>query len=589
MPVVDVSALVRPRVRTKILLLAAAAALWSAPVALAQPAATELMPGVSYTREAERIRGRQVVVHVVTTPKPGGLYRLVPVLSQGTITGVETVSGMQERLSKQATLVGINGDLFNWSVGYPSGIFMRDGVLHGRPNSGRSSLGIGADGILRLARVGFSGTFAVDDGKRQALRQLNRPLDGAAAGLFTPAWGESTPRAKNVYDVVVSGFPASVPNVDLAGRIVEVRRGGGTPIPADGIVLQAVGSTGRALAASAEPGLSLSARLGVSPWWQSVQDAIGGGPALVRNGRIALPTTEAFTSDQLLPRHPRTAVGQLADGRIVLVAVDGRQSFSAGVTLRDLARKLVSLGVVTGMAFDAGGSTTIAFDGRVLNSPSDGAERAVSTALMLAYYGVYVPEPANDVVSPNGDGVAEGQRLAYRLVRAAQVTARLIGPGGKVAWRDEREREPGTVAYEPDPELLRQGSWRWVVTAVDEAGAKSRAERSFTVDNTLGFLELSKRKLTVKKRGARLGVSFRLAGKARVSVTVETRAGRVVRTLLDGARRPPGAVELVWNGRDARGRTVASGRYVIRVVSASRIGLVDLTGSLRVRRAGVPG
>ena len=136
----------------------------------------------------------------------------------------------------------------------------------------------------------------------------------------------------------------------------------------------------------------------------------------------------------------------------MLVAVDGRQSFSAGVTLRDLARKLVSLGVVTGMAFDAGGSTTIAFDGRVLNSPSDGAERAVSTALMLAYYGVYVPEPANDVVSPNGDGVAEGQRLAYRLVRAAKVTARLIGPGGKVAWRDDREREPGTVAYEPDPE-----------------------------------------------------------------------------------------------------------------------------------------
>ena len=91
------------------------------------------------------------------------------------------------------------------------------------------------------------------------------------------------------------------------------------------------------------------------------------------------------------------------------------------------------------------------------------------------------------------------------------------------------------------------------------------------------------------KRGTRLGISFRLAGKARVSVTVETRSGRVMRTLLDGVRRSPGAVELAWNGRDSHGHAVASGRYVVRVVSASRIGLADLTGAVSVRRAGTPG
>ncbi len=575
--------------RTKAVLLAAVAALCAASAARAQPPTLELMPGVTYSRDVERIRGRQVVVHVVTTPKPGGLYRLVPVLSQDSITGVETVSSMQERLSKEATLVGVNGDLFNWSLGYPSGVFMRDGVLHGRPNANRSSLGIGADGILRLARVGFAGSFAVGDGGREPLRQLNRPLDGTASGLFTPAWGAATPRTKGAVDVVVSGFPASVPNADLGGQIVEVRRGGGTPIPDDGVVLQAIGAAGRGLAAVAEPGLPLTARLGVSPWWDGVADAIGGGPALVRDGRIVLPTTESFTSDQLLPRHPRTAVGQLADGRIVLVAVDGRQSFSAGVNLRDLARKLVSLGAVTAMAFDAGGSTTIAFDGRVLNSPSDGAERAVSTALMLAYYGVYAPAPANDVVSPNGDGIAEAQRLAYRLVRAASVTARLIGPGGKVVWRDEGDREPGTVAFEPDPGLLKQGTWRWVVTAVDVAGQQSRAERSFTVDRTLGFLELSKQKLVVKKRGARLRISFRLAARARVTVAVESGAGRVVRTLLAGVRRAPGALELVWNGRDGAGERVSSGRYVVRVTAAGRIGVSALAAAVTVERPGAAG
>ena len=59
------------------------------------------------------------------------------------------------------------------------------------------------------------------------------------------------------------------------------------------------------------------------------------------------------------------------------------------------------------MALDGGGSSTLAFEGTVLNSPSDGRERAVSTALMLQYYGVYAPPPLEAVVSPNGDGVAE--------------------------------------------------------------------------------------------------------------------------------------------------------------------------------------
>ena len=154
------SAFLRRAVRTKVLLLGILAALACSPTALSEALTAELMPGVTYTREVKKIRGKQVVEHIVIAPKPGGLYRLVPVLSNEAITGKETVTDMEKRLSGQATAVGINGDLFNWEQGYPSGIFMRDGVLHGRPISGRSALGIGADGILRLARIGFFGTVS---------------------------------------------------------------------------------------------------------------------------------------------------------------------------------------------------------------------------------------------------------------------------------------------------------------------------------------------------------------------------------------------------------------------------------------------
>ena len=109
------------------------AVLVGAPGAAAAAQTTELMPGVSYTRDVRTLGGQRTVFHAVVGPKPGALYDLQPVLSNGTITGRETVTSMQRRLSGRATVVGVNGDYYNVDSGYPSGIFMRDGVLLGVP------------------------------------------------------------------------------------------------------------------------------------------------------------------------------------------------------------------------------------------------------------------------------------------------------------------------------------------------------------------------------------------------------------------------------------------------------------------------
>ena len=70
--------------------------------------------------------------------------------------------------------------------------------------------------------------------------------------------------------------------------------------------------------------------------------ASGGGPVLVRAGKPVFRANEQFTPDQLLARTARTAVGQLADGRLLLVTVDGAQpGYSAGVTNFELALELV--------------------------------------------------------------------------------------------------------------------------------------------------------------------------------------------------------------------------------------------------------
>ena len=88
-----------------------------------------------------------------------------------------------------------------------------------------------------------------------------------------------------------------------------------------------------------------------------MSDAIGGGPVIVRDGKPVYQANEDFTPEQLRPRHPRTAVGQLTDGRILLVAVDGRSEESSGVNLLELAQEMIRLGAVNAMALDAGGSS----------------------------------------------------------------------------------------------------------------------------------------------------------------------------------------------------------------------------------------
>ena len=114
----------------------------------------------------------------------------------------------------------------------------------------------------------------------------------------------------------------------------------------------------------------------------------------------------------------------------------------------ELALALVKLGVVTGAALDGGGSTAMAFDGRLLNRPSDkGGERAVSEALLHRLLGR--PGARTELspsLSPNGDGVAETQQLAYKVVRPSTVTAQLIGPDG-VARQSFRPAAPGTYPF----------------------------------------------------------------------------------------------------------------------------------------------
>jgi GH25 family lysozyme M1 (1,4-beta-N-acetylmuramidase) len=83
-------------------------------------------------------------------------------------------------------------------------------------------------------------------------------------------------------------------------------------------------------------------------------------------------------------RHPRTAAGRRADGKLILAVVDGRSSASAGVTLSELADLMLEFGAVDALELDGGGSSAMWYGDRIVNVPSDGYERPVVNHLVLA-------------------------------------------------------------------------------------------------------------------------------------------------------------------------------------------------------------
>lgn len=113
-----------------------------------------------------------------------------------------------------------------------------------------------------------------------------------------------------------------------------------------------------------------------------MHEALGGVPQIVVDGVPVATYTSRFCSQ----RHPRSAVGFSEDGRtLILATVDGRSSRSVGATCAELAELMAELGAWQALNLDGGGSTGLYVGGRIVTSPSDGAERPVANHLALLF------------------------------------------------------------------------------------------------------------------------------------------------------------------------------------------------------------
>lgn len=110
---------------------------------------------------------------------------------------------------------------------------------------------------------------------------------------------------------------------------------------------------------------------------QGVREAVSFAPLLIKNGK-------AVTVRNLVP-DPRTAIGQKKDGTFIFVVIDGRRKgWSQGATFKDLQKILLQNGAWIAANLDGGGSSSIFYNGKLQNKPSDiTGERRIATSIVI--------------------------------------------------------------------------------------------------------------------------------------------------------------------------------------------------------------
>ncbi len=294
----------------------------------------------------------------------------------------------------KGAFAAINGGFYRLEgiyAGSCSGILKVDGEWLSSPRLERAALGWNKkDGSVLIDRVGWRGEVKWKN-SRIYLDGINQPALKDKVILYTSSFAPSTLTPSGSLDLQLSS----------TYQILAFNKSGNTPIPENGYVI-AIGEEYPDIVTPFEVGKKLELSLQVVPIihpksaarWNSFDDIVGGTPLLVDNGQVITDfSAEKTRTSFLLERHPRTAVGIKADGHWLFVVIDGRQpEISLGMTMNELARFMHSIGSVSAINFDGGGSSTLYLNGSVINIPSiseedvlreEGVERPVSDAILI--------------------------------------------------------------------------------------------------------------------------------------------------------------------------------------------------------------
>jgi hypothetical protein len=246
--------------------------------------------------------------------------------------------------------------------------------------------------------------------------------------------------------------------------------------------------------------------------WE-MENAIGGSPMLVKDGRVQVTDREELIEIDNNALRPRTALGHTARGLVLLLVIEGDNAPGpAGATLAETAALLLGLGCTAAINLDGGGSTSLVAGARTTVRPSGGAERAVASALLWLDPRTQIPvTAAPEIVHPPWD---------VTVAAGARATLQVAATGGGLAYQWLRDDAPIPGATQA----------AYTIEAATPALAGRHAVR---VTNSRGAVASRAAALTVEAGAAPatlVNLSVRAAGGAGADALV---AGFVVR---DGAK-----------------------------------------------------
>ena len=320
--------------------------------------------GVKHIKLTKTINGRPVRINVVEiNQKLNPNLQINPQLSSSRLASKSTITTLAR---KNNSLVAINGTYFKPQTGVPLGTLMINGKMYTGPIYNRVAMGIFDNGFdmarleLNAQVKSFKGNVKVDN--------INQPrMLSTHVIVYTPEWGSFAPPSPKY------GKQIAVEK----GKIISI----GTqsmPIPQNGYVI--VGPDERLAKIYKAKHVDLDIK--TIPNWENVKHIISGGPYLVKNGEVFVDMTEQKLG-AIGGKNPRTAIGYTQDGNFIMVAVDGREGASVGLTLKELAWFMKSIGCTNAMNLDGGGSTVMYVNGRVVNMPKVKGGIALSNALTI--------------------------------------------------------------------------------------------------------------------------------------------------------------------------------------------------------------
>jgi hypothetical protein len=311
------------------------------------------------------------------------------------------VEKTSDLVKSAGALAGVNASFFTFTAnpqypGDPVGLGISNGKLLSEPLADPTEANLLIDAKsnkLVTGHLSWTGTVSNRRGTVLPLEFINHPpvIPTACATLpdqtactvpgdvvlFTPEFAATTPAGAGI-EVVL----------DHKGCVVRTSNLRGTALTAGQTSLQATGQDTAALLKVAAKGCGVRTNLALSdengrkvPLHDGLY-GVTGRYQLTKHGEVVVPAGTGSFFD----RNPRTIAGTTRDGKIILAALDGRQTTSVGTTLDETAAVAKALGMRDSINLDGGGSTAMALqDGALVNHPSgtNGAERAVGDAVVF--------------------------------------------------------------------------------------------------------------------------------------------------------------------------------------------------------------